>query len=113
MFEDADVIHVYADSQAIEDGVLVDVTQLALPFGPGYGHKYPQISRCTIAIWHAYTEKGANKLPDMSKLLSIARMVMNPDNLVDGWFVFKLGDTTWWALPNELGSFTLMFPEDY
>ena len=47
-FEDAPVIYSYSRKQAIEDGVLVDLT----PWSKDTGFKIPVA--CTSAVWHGY-----------------------------------------------------------
>lgn len=48
MFDDSDLIHVYTRAQAIEDGVLVDVTETAKEAGI----RYPVA--ITQAVWAEY-----------------------------------------------------------
>lgn len=57
-FEDAPVIHRYTRAQAIEDGVLVDLTEWARETG----FRIPVA--CTSAVWHQYVTppKGTREL---------------------------------------------------
>lgn len=48
VFDDAEVIHRYTRKQAIEDGVLVDLSEWAREVG----FKIPVA--CTAAVWHEY-----------------------------------------------------------
>ena len=47
-FDDAPVISSYSRAQAIEDGVLVDLT----PWARETGFRYP--AACTASVWHGY-----------------------------------------------------------
>ena len=99
-----EIIFAYTDEQALEDGVLVDTSQILGCLG---------INRVTRAVWDAYvTDMGGGIVQDITRLKAIAEKVksVKPD---DGWYVYKIGDVTLWCIPNEANGLTLMLPEDY
>ena len=105
LFDDADVISVYTDSQALEDGVLVALS------GPG------GVNRFTRAVFDHFTESlGASPTTgaviNISPLMDAVRamLAINPN---DGWRVGDYAGKRLWLIPNEVGGLTLMFPEDY
>ena len=53
-FEGAPIIYSYSRKQAIEDGVLVDLTEWAKPVG------FIISVACTAAVWHQYVEPQKN-----------------------------------------------------
>ena len=98
------VIFAYTDEQAVADGVLVDTAQLMSHLG---------IHRVTRAVWDEFVvDMGKGLVQDVTKLLRIAEKVkaVKPE---DGWYIYKENGCALWCIPNELGSLTLMFPEDY
>ena len=99
------VIFAYTDKQAVEDGVLVDTSQLLGHLG---------INRVTRAVWDEFVvDMGKGLVQDVTKLLRIAEKVksVKPD---DGWYVYKDENIQIWCIPNETGNgLTLLFPEDY
>ena len=99
-----EIIYAYTDKQAVEDGVLVDVSQILGHLG---------IARVTRGIWdHYVVDMGKGLVQDVTGLIRVAEKVkqVKPD---DGWYVYNDGNLKLWCIPNELGSLSLMFPEDY
>ena len=104
-FDDAEVISVYTDAQALEDGVLV-----AVP-GPG------GVNRVTRAVFDHFTESLGSS-PITGPVINIgplmdairAMLAIAPD---DGWRTGDYQGKRLWLLPNEVRGLTLMFQEDY
>lgn len=98
------VIYSYSDAEAVRDGVLV-------VFDLRGSHR----DRVTRAVWHHYTCELFPGLVDVTRLTALwdAVRATTPDE--DGWRTSYLDAErrSLWMLPNEVGGFTLMFPEDY
>ena len=99
-------IYVYTDAQALEDGVLVAI--------PGDGG----VNRATRAVFDHFTgaigeSQETGPVTDITALLEAIRTMLKlpPDN--DGWRTGTHASKELWLVPNEVGGFTLMFPEDY
>ncbi|HSE98687.1 MAG TPA: hypothetical protein VLD57_10525 [Blastocatellia bacterium] len=98
-------ISVYSDAQAIEDGVLVDVSSLNVSFA-----RMP-INRMTKHLWAEFeplfTTNGAMDLGALAKALRTKCEMA----------VYRGGIWTLpphlWLIENEVGGWTLMYPEDY
>ena len=98
-------ISVYSDAQAIEDGVLVDVSSLNVSFG-----EMP-INRMTKHLWAEFeplfTTNGRLNLEALAKALRTKCEMA----------VYRGGIWTLpphlWLIENEVGGWTLMYPEDY
>lgn len=95
-------ISVYTDEQALEDGVLVAVTE-------------QDVNRVTRAVFDHFA-KPADDSPepvyDLTPLLEAIRHIrrLTPK---DGWRTGEYQGVMLWLIPNEVGGLTLMFPEDY
>lgn len=99
-------ISVYTDEQAVEDGVLVDISNLRASF------RGMAINRMTR---HAYDEMQPFLLGDTAEekrkdLASTLRTKIE--------FAYYKGDIwhlppRFWLIENEVGGWTMMFPEDY
>jgi hypothetical protein len=71
MFDEKDLIHIYTRAQAIEDGVLVDVTKTAQEAGI----KYPVA--ITRAVWCQYVEvpRGVEGQDEAGRLWDVLSML--------------------------------------
>jgi hypothetical protein len=103
IFGDADVISVYSDQQAIEDGLLV-----AIP-GPGL------VNRVTRPVFDHFVKPvgdPGHQVTDITPLMDAIRYMskVTPD---DCWRTGDYQEKRLWLIPNEIGGLTLMFPEDY
>ena len=98
-FDDAEVISVYSDRQAVEDGFLAAVA------GPG------GVNRVTRAVFDHFTESKTG--PENLRLLTEAIRAMLAIEPDDGWRTGDYQGKRLWLIPNEVGGLTLMFPEDY
>jgi hypothetical protein len=101
-----DVIYAYTDSNALEDGVLADVSALGLKTPNGR-----PVNRITasIAVMIGIDASPGPKSPDLPKLRA---MVAACDRESKGWFIGEYDGTTLWLVDNEVGGYTLMLPED-
>src|SRR5713226_5380161 len=105
IFDDAEVIDVYTDADALGDGSLV-----AVP-GPG------GINRVTRAVFDHFTESMGTSpitgpVTNIGPLMDAIRamLAIEPD---DGWRTGDYQGKRLWLIPNEVGGLTLMFPGDY
>ena len=103
-----DYIAVYTDQQALEDGVLVDITPALKRF-----HGKP-VNRMTRALWEEF--QPFLRIADVHRLSEIAYLgkILTTKLSV----AYYKGDI-WqvppglWLIENELGGWTIMRPEDY
>lgn len=101
-----EVISTYTDAQAVEDGVLVDVTPLALPRTMFGGRR---VTRVTRTIW---TLANDPEFVDQAERV-LTPMVEAALRAYDrGWYVGDWNGQRLWLIPNG-GGYTLMVPEDY
>ena len=110
-----EVISTYTDAQAVEDGVLVDITAV------GVGFQGKPINRMTRTLWEdfqpflaPYVVQGMTEIEAIGKVLrtKIAYAKGDPGN------TGKIGDIVTipprlWLVRNEVGGWTAMYPEDY
>ena len=113
--EESNVISVYTDDQAVEDGVLVNASgTLPCPF-----------NRVTRSVWDTFTsEIGGGVMINVSKLSELGKAVyekFQKKEFTDGWVVMEFEGHKIWAMPNEttyskiakVQGWTIMFPDDY
>jgi hypothetical protein len=118
-FKESDIVSVYTDEQAVEDGVLVrSEGVLPCPF-----------NRVTRAVWDEFTQPMGPKgsvivMTNTTKLSQLGEAVnrkYKAGELTEGWVVLEFEGHKIWAMPNEttyskitpvLG-WTIMFPDDY
>jgi hypothetical protein len=116
-FKESDIVSVYTDEQAVEDGVLVrSEGVLPCPF-----------NRVTRAVWDAFTQAIGNKamkVTNTTRLSQLGEAVnrkYKTGELTEGWVVLEFEGCTIWAMPNEtvfssirpVQGWTIMFPGDY
>ena len=95
-----EVISSYTDRQAVEDGVLVDFP------GPG------RINRVTRAVFDHFTEEMGVGMTNVGPLTQAMEHMLTVE-IDNGWRTGDFRGKDLWLIPNEVGGFTLMFPEDY
>src|SRR5436190_2092038 len=105
MQEQPEIIYAYTDEQAVEDGVLVPVSE-------------GKVNRVTRAVFDHFTESiGSTPMTgpvtNIGPLLEAIRTVLQVPPDEDGWRKLTWRGKELWLLPNELGGLTLMFPDDY
>ena len=118
-FKESDIVSVYTDEQAVEDGVLVrSEGVLPCPF-----------NRVTRAVWDEFTQPMKSKgsvilMTNTTKLSQLGEAVnrkYKAGELTEGWVVLEFEGRKIWAMPNEtvfskirpVQGWTIMFPEDY
>ena len=118
-FKESDIVSVYTDEQAVEDGVLVrSEGVLPCPF-----------NRVTRAVWDEFTQPMKSKgsvivMTNTTKLSQLGEAVnrkYKAGDLTEGWVVLEFEGRKIWAMPNEtvfskicpVQGWTIMFPEDY
>jgi len=123
LWEGFEVISEYGDHQAVEDGVLIDISGRLNP----NGEDIVSGARATVGIFSAFCELArkradvtADEVDDVSRLACqlLYRAVMRKPADADGWRKTEarsdgesMGEV--WLVPNENGAGTLMFPSDY
>ncbi len=100
----------YTDRQAVEDGVLVDISGLGLPTLNGR-----PINRMTGTLYgelEPFVKAEAARFDgnERAALASILRTKLEMRRASDDMYVVPPG---LWVMPNEVGGFTFMKPEDY
>ena len=118
-FKESDIVSVYTDEQAVEDGVLVrSEGVLPCPF-----------NRVTRAVWDEFTQPMKSKgsvivMTNTTKLSRLGEAVnrkYKAGDLTEGWVVLEFEGHKIWAMPNEttyskiapVPGWTIMFPDDY
>lgn len=108
-------ISVYTDQQAIDDGYLVDVQAMRVI------HQGTPITRMTRHLWDdfqdflkPYTAQGMTELAALAKIIKtkLAYAAGDPGNTGEVGDIVKLPPKLW-LVRNEVGGWTLMYPEDY
>jgi len=103
--ESEKIIFEYTDAQAIEDGVLVEVS-------------WGAVNRVTHAMFSDYARLMEN-LPegeeryDITPLTATIQAVLGETPDEDGWRKCTYEGKELWLVPNEVRGLTLMFPSDY
>ncbi len=101
-----EVISSYDDKQAVEDGVLANVSGMGLKAPNG-----KEVNRITSSIRNmvAMGRRGM-EIFDLNKLEELVAACTREDN---GWFIGEHEDQKLWLVDNEVDGYTLMLPEDY
>ena len=105
MTED-NIISSYSDDQAIDDGVLV----------PLFFSKVNRVTRPVFDYFVKSPEENVTFIEMIFKITPLRDAVeaiskVRPDG--DGWRKLNYQGKELWLVPNEVGGFTLMFPDDY
>lgn len=118
-----EVISEYGDQQALEDGVLIDISGRLDP----QSDRTVSGARATVGIFSTFCElarrRGDIKPEDVDATAATAcqllyRAIMRRPADADGWRKTEarqdgesIGEV--WLIPNEVGGRTLMLPSDY
>src|SRR6266852_628311 len=99
------IIFEYTDAQALEDGVLVEVSCGA-------------VNRATCAVFYHFARPMENSPDgleafDTDPLTAAIRAVLGVTPDEDGWRQGTYEGKELWLVPNEVHGLTLMFPNDY
>lgn len=101
MFEDAEIIHSYTRAQAIEDGVLVDVTDEAINYGFKINTAMTSAAYAKTVTWnHGAGQDEEGRLHDVLMLAFISACARRDSNEL----LFTVG-----VVPNEADAHS---PED-
>lgn len=105
-------VHSYLDAQAIEDGLLADVSSLRVHF---HGLLINRITGTLFDGWqrnHPHPDDPDSIHTDTLRTL----IVEARDRAVyhgDIWHTTTEGETRLWIIENETGHFSMIYPEDY
>ena len=112
-----EVISSYTDDDAIEDGILVDIEDLdGMPTLPNGN----VVTRCTSNLYWSF-KPSPNFVPTgdgdletiQEKIVEIVSLIVTAAKYDREWYVLEYEGRTFWCIPNELSTYTLMYPEDY
>ncbi|HYR88502.1 MAG TPA: hypothetical protein VE422_30765 [Terriglobia bacterium] len=103
--EQPNVVFEYSDEQAIEDGVLVAVSE-------------GKVNRVTRTVFDHFTKSatepaGTESEIDIEPLREVIHAILQVPPDEDGWRKLTYREKELWLLPNEIGGLTLMLPDDY
>jgi hypothetical protein len=103
LFDGAEVISLYTDAQAREDGFLVAVS------GPDGVNR---VTRPVFDYFVKFIGDPRHQVMDITPLMAAIDFMLTiaPD---DGWRTGEYQGKRLWLIPNEVGGVTVMFPEDY
>jgi hypothetical protein len=105
-------IYSYTDEQAVEDGILVDISELNIQF-----NNLP-VNRITRTLWEEFqpflSEHPKSEMPTkMQQLASIIKTKLKlARNSGEDDYLYILPPKIW-LVKNELNSYTLMNPSEY
>ena len=104
-------ISIYTDADALEDGILTDVSK----FGVKFNNRI--INRLTVGARVALDLENKQSCTIANNLKFIAENSKFDGVGDDAWGIFapdaRLGNERFWLIPNELDGYTLMLPEEY
>jgi hypothetical protein len=95
-----EVISTYTDRDAVEHGFLAAIA------GPG------GVNRVTRAVFDHFTQSMGVGVTNITPLIAAIEWLLTVE-VDDGWRTGNYQGKALWLIPNEVGGFTLMFPEDY
>ena len=105
------VIFAYTDPQAVEDGVLVDISAWRLTF------RGAPVNRMTATVWHEL-EPAVQAEVDAGLYTDAATAIRHTVSTKLRFAGEQGGDIVkvpprYWLLENEVGGWSLIAPEDY
>lgn len=106
-FDDAEIISIYTDADALADGVLVNIAPLGITF------QDQPVNRMTGTLWGDFQLTHADPQTGEMNTRALA------DNLHAKISMAAMRGGIWqlpsnlWLIENEMKGWTLMFPEDY
>jgi len=110
-WKDAEIISIYTDTDAIEDGVLVDVAVHNIPFNGKI------INRVTAGVWSLLEMAEMDSAILKNRLQFISGNSKKDREDSDAWGIFEahphLGNAKFWLVGNEIGGYSLMLPSEY
>lgn len=106
-----ETISIYTDADAQDDGILTDVCNLGVEFNGKV------INRLTASAALAVGLKDKQPAAAKNNLEFVASHSTFDGAGADAWGIFeanpKLGNEKFWLVPNEVGGYTLMLPDEY
>jgi hypothetical protein len=106
---DAEIISTYTDNDAIEDGIIIDISDLKIYFNQKI------ITRITIAANQIVSLSGKPDFEAKETLQHISTNAKYDGTGEDAWGIVKIRrlKEKLWLIPNEHNGYTLMLPSDY
>ena len=117
MCEESDLIYSYSSEQALNDGILFDITQINSKWKSGLFNYVT-----TNLMNKGYMKDSKINIPNILDLLNQALQIVKKgsnefkeiDNFYSGSIEFPDGEQQEiYISQNETGKFTIMLPEDY
>ena len=106
-----EIISTYTEADAIEDGILTDVSSLNVKFNNKI------IDRLTVGTVLALDAENKEPSTITNNLKFIAENCTFDGDGADAWGIFEadaqLGNEKFWLVPNENDRYTLMKPDEY
>ena len=114
IFSEEDIISQYSSEQAVEDGILMDVSVIRKEWGRGIIN---YITTNLLGKGYVNEDKSLN-LPNIMDLLNQSAQIIKRAGKEDRFYNGKIelprgGKQTVFIGQNETGRFTIMLPEDY
>lgn len=107
MFTPDDIISIYTDADALDDGTLIDLTNTGLKT-----LQNQPINRITSAAFAELNDIAAQHqkgpVEYLTDWLPLALIIARHDQ---DWLILANGKL--WLIPNEVDGYTLMLPSDY
>jgi hypothetical protein len=106
------VVFSYGDQQAIDDGMIVDITAYRVIVND------KPLNRASASVWAKFGDADPDATEEQHAvcrkamfdfMASVARLT--PDN-PDG-YLLTAADNEVWFVENEVGGYTIMYPSDY
>jgi hypothetical protein len=110
-WKDAVIIDAYTDTEAIEDGYLIDVSNLGITFNGKL------INRVTVGVSSLLGFAEMDSAIKKNRLRFIAGNSVKDREGEDAWGIFAanplLGNEKLWLVGNELGGYSVILPSEY
>lgn len=107
----SEIISIYTDDDAVEDGVLIDISGFGIKFNNRIINRITQGAETVLNLLEKQRATAKNNLQ------FIADRAAQDGEGFDAWGIFepeaRLGNEKLWLVCNELGGYTLMLPADY
>ena len=104
-------ISVYTDADAINDGIIHDVSEFGAEF-----NDLP-VNRATIGVLIAMEMRNKQPVTIKHQLKYITENCRKDREDSDAWGIFeadkRLGNQKLWLIPNEVNGYTIILPNEY
>ena len=105
-----EIISTYTDADAMEDGVLIDVSNLRVRFN---GKIISRVTTGAALVLQINDPDSAVRLITLQHVAEHAEK----DREEDAWGIFqsdiRFGGENLWLIPNEMDGYTLLLPSEY